>query len=141
VDLDLIGMLERGIQAALGGSPDVVVQIEEGSKRTATAVLSTTTADPVRSARIYVPGTGLFDLTIPELRVGASLFEHDDPAYMELIVRELAFVAGAYLRGEGTVDQRRGLFGTRSRLTLVIDEHEWILGRHTSRERYPADGS
>jgi hypothetical protein len=60
---------------------------------------------------------------------------------MELIVRELAFVAAAYLRGEGTVDQRRGLLGTRSRLTLVIDEHEWTLGRHISREHYPADGS
>lgn len=132
-------LLSGGIQAAFGEASGVHVHVELDSRKSARALLSAMVADIARSAQLKAPGTGLFDLWIPELRVGVSLFEYEDSAYMQQIVRQLALVAAAYLRGEGTVDYRRGIFGAKPRLTVVVGGREWVLERHTSKGHYPID--
>jgi hypothetical protein len=139
VEFDMADMLAAGTRAAFGSAPDIHVHVEVDSRKAATALLSATTTDGGRSAQLKAPGTGLFDLWIPDLRVGVSLFEYDDPAYMELILRELALVAAAYLRGEGAVDHRRGLFGPTPMLRIVVGGREWVLERHRSKGHYPND--
>ncbi len=81
------------------------------------------------------------DITILDLDVSATLFEYDDESYMEAILRELALVADAYLRGEGLVEQKRGIFRSRPVLRIIVNGNEWILGRRTSSIHYPKDAS
>lgn len=82
-----------------------------------------------------------FDITILDLDVSATLVEYDDESYMEAILRELALVADAYLRGEGLIEQKRGTLRTRPVLKIIINGNEWILGRRTSSIHYPKDAS
>lgn len=60
---------------------------------------------------------------------------------MEALLRELALVADAYLRGAGQIEQKRGLFRTTSVLMVTVNGNEWALGRRTSRVHYPEDTS
>ncbi len=81
------------------------------------------------------------DITILDLDVSATLFEYDDESYMEAILRELALVAAAYLRGEGLVEQKRGILRTRPILKIIVNGNEWILGRRMSSIHYPEGAS
>lgn len=69
-----------------------------------------------------------FDAFIFDLGVSTFLLDYDDEeADKEAVLRELALVVRAYLRGEGRVERRRGLFRSHSVLKIVIDGHEWVL--------------
>jgi hypothetical protein len=81
--------------------------------------------------------SGRVDITILDLDVSATLLEYDDESYMQAILRELALVADAYLRGEGLVQQKRGILRTRPALKIIVNGNEWILGRRTSSIHYP----
>ncbi len=74
------------------------------------------------------------DATIFDLGVSTTLFEYDDEEEAkEAVLRELALVLRAYLRGEGRVEHKRGLFRSHSVLRIVVDNREWVLGRRLSR--------
>lgn len=83
----------------------------------------------------------MFDITILDLGVSAALFEYDDEAYMEAILRELALVADAYLSGEGRIGQKRGMLRTQPVMTITVNGDEWTLGRRTSQIHYPENPS
>ena len=53
------------------------------------------------------------------------------------MLRALALVLRAYLRGEERVEDRRGWFRSQPVLMIVVDDHEWELGRRRSRIHYP----
>ncbi len=81
-----------------------------------------------------------FGLGVPELNVGTFLLDYDeDAAYKEAILRELALVAHAYLRGQGHVEWRRSLFRRRPVLLVDVDGRRWELGRRAGRAHYPDD--
>jgi hypothetical protein len=75
-----------------------------------------------------------FDVKVFDLDVRAFLIdEDDDEAEKADALRALALVARAYLRDGGRVEWRRGLFGSRRVLSIVVDGHEWELGRRSCR--------
>ena len=77
-----------------------------------------------------------FDATVFDLGVSAFSLEYDgDEEDKAAVLRPLALVVRAYLRGEGRVEHRRGLLRSHPVLTIVADSHEWELGRRTSRRR------
>ena len=71
-----------------------------------------------------------------DLGVAATIFDEDDEEPdKEAALRALARVASAYLDGAGEIAQKRGLFGYRPVLRIVVDGQEWELGRSTSKVR------
>ena len=79
-----------------------------------------------------------FDATIFGLGVSTFLLDYDDEEEdKEAVLRALALVVRAYLRGEGRVEYRRGLFRSHPVLKIVVDNDEWELGRRSSRPHYP----
>jgi hypothetical protein len=79
-----------------------------------------------------------FDATIYDLCVSTRLFDYDDEEqYKEAVLRALALVVRAYLRGEGRIEHKRGLIRSHPVLTIEVDNREWELGRRLSRPHYP----
>lgn len=79
-----------------------------------------------------------FAATILDLGVSTFLLDYDDEEEdKEAVLRALALVVRAYLRGEGRVAHRRSLFRSRPVLRIVVDNREWELGRRSSRPHYP----
>ena len=83
----------------------------------------------LRTAHLYASASGWFEVSIPELGVGTFQIEYDDEGDMAEILRELALVANAYLRGEGLVEKKRGILRTRTVLTIAVDGSLWTLRR------------
>lgn len=135
---DIEGMLRRVVHDVLDESVDVTFDAEPHVRR---ATLGSGTGPHRRTASLSASDTGLLDMTIFELGVSATLIEYDDATYMEAILRELARVALAYLRGEGRVEHKRGLLRTRPMLVFPVDGKDWILGRPMSKVHYPDDNS
>lgn len=94
-----------------------------------------------RTVDLSASGSGLLDITIPDLGISAALFEYDDPGYMESILRELALVADAYLSGEDRIDEERGMLRRRPVMRIAVNGNDWSLGRRTSTVHYPLDSS
>lgn len=65
---------------------------------------------PVRGAPRRRGTHGWLDIAILDLDVPATLSEYDDENDMKAIVHDLSLVADAYLRGEGRIEQQRGMF-------------------------------
>jgi hypothetical protein len=141
VEPDIEGMLRRVVHDVLDDGVDVAFDAEPNAPHVRRATLGYGTGPNRRTAGLSASDTGWFDVTIFELGVSATLFEYDDATYMEAILRELALVALAYLRGEGRVEQKRGLLRSRPMLVITVDGKEWILGRRTSKVHYPDDNS
>jgi hypothetical protein len=79
-----------------------------------------------------------FDATIFDLGVATFLLDyHDEEEDKEAVLRALALVVRAYLRGEGRVECRRGLLRSRPVLRIVVDNREWELCRRRSVAHYP----
>ena len=79
-----------------------------------------------------------FEATIFDLGVSTFLLDYDDEEDgKEAVLRALALVVRAYLRGEGRVEHRRGLLRSRTVFRVVVDNREWELGRRSSRPHYP----
>jgi hypothetical protein len=69
-----------------------------------------------------------FEATIFDLGVSTFLLDYDDEEEdKEAVLRALALVVRAYLRGEGRVEHRRRLFRSRPVLKIVADDREWTL--------------
>ncbi len=113
----------------------------DGARNVSRVTLSAEHGAGRRTVEISASTTGLFQIDIRDLDVGAILIEDDDDSYMESIVRELALVARAYLSGEGRVRQRRGMLRTRSVMAITVNGNEWTLGRSTCSVHYPQDPS
>jgi hypothetical protein len=86
----------------------------------------------IRSTQEWCTGS------VPELGVSVTLFEYDKDAVAKAApLRELAHVAKAYLRGEGTVERRSALLGRRNVLTVEVRGRIWRLGRRTATHSFP----
>lgn len=60
------------------------------------------------------------------------LFDYaEDESEKEATLRELAYVVRACFHGEGYIEQKRGLFRTRSSFTVTVKDREWKLGRQS----------
>ena len=96
-----------------------------------------TSPDGVRQAGLRA-SSEWFDVTVFDLGVSRTEYEYDDDEdedEKDAALRPLALLARAYLRGEGCVEQRRGLLRSHPVLTVVAAGSEWELGRRTSRSR------
>lgn len=99
--------------------------------------VSLTSADGERHAGLGA-SYEIFDATIFDLGVSTHLFDYGDRAEdKEALLRALALVVQAYLRGEGRVERKRGLFRTHPVLKIEVDDRLWELGRRSSRAHYP----
>ncbi len=79
------------------------------------------------------------DADIFDLDVSTFLLDYDDEEEdKEAVLRDLALVVRAYLRGEGRVEHGRSLIRSHSVLKIVVDGQEWVLRRRGwSRSQYP----
>ena len=80
-----------------------------------------------------------FDAEIFDLGVSTYPLDYDDEEEdKEAVLRDLALVVRAYLRGEGHVEHRHGLIRSHSALKIVVDGQGWVLRRRgLSRSHYP----
>lgn len=79
-----------------------------------------------------------FDATIFDLGVSTTLYEYDgEEKDKEAVLRALALVVRAYLRGEGRIEHKRGVIRSHPVLRIQVDNREWELGRRSSRPHYP----
>lgn len=79
-----------------------------------------------------------FDATVFDLGVSTTLYDYDEEEQdKEAVLRALALVVRAYLRGEGRIEHDRGLVRSRPVLRIEVDNREWELGRRSSRPHYP----
>lgn len=141
MESDTEGMLRRVSLAVFGDGIDVAFETEPNAPHISRARLGAGSGADRRTAGIRAASTGFFEIAIFDLGVSATLFEYDDESYMEALLRELALVADAYLRGTGHIEEKRGLFRTRPVLMITVNGKEWVLGRRTSRVHYPEDTS
>jgi hypothetical protein len=94
-----------------------------------------------RTVGLLAATTGWFEVAVLDLDVHAWLVEYDYESNMEAILRELALVADAYLRGECRIEQKRRLLPLRPVLQIPVNGNEWTLGRRTSKRHYPEDST
>jgi hypothetical protein len=79
-----------------------------------------------------------FEATIFDLGVSTTLFDYDDDERdKEAVLRALALVVRAYLRGEGRIEHKRGLIRSHPVLRIKVEDRDWELGRRSSRPHYP----
>jgi hypothetical protein len=79
-----------------------------------------------------------FDASIFDLGVSTTLYDYDDEEKdKEAVLRALALVVRAHLRGEGCIEHRRGLVRSRLVSRIMVDNREWELGRRSSRPHHP----
>ncbi len=130
---DIEGMLRRVVLDVFDEGIDVTFEAQPNAPHIKRARLGAESGADRRTAGLRAASTGFFDVTIFDLGVSATLIEYDDESYMEAILRELALVADAYMRGGGHIEQQRGLFRTTPVLTLTVKGKEWTLGRQKSR--------
>jgi hypothetical protein len=96
-----------------------------------------TTADGRRHAGLEA-SYEWFEATIFDLGVSTFLLDYSDEEEAKAdVLRALALVARAYLRGEGRIERKRSLLRSRTVFRVVIDNREWELGRRSSRPHYP----
>jgi hypothetical protein len=130
-------MLRRVALDVFDENIDITFEAQPDAPQISRARLGVGSGADRRTAGLRAASTGFFEVTIFDLGVSATLFEYDDEFCMEALLRELALVADAYLRGEGHIERKRGLFRTRPVLITTVNSKEWTLGRRTSRVHYP----
>jgi hypothetical protein len=140
VEPDIDAMLRRVVDDVSEGNVEVVFDSEAGRPHIRRAKLASGSGPHRRTVGLSASSTGWFAITIFDLNVSATLFEYDDAAYMEAILRDLTLVALAYVRGEGRVEMKRGLLRTRPVLAITAGGNEWTLGRRASMVHYPQTG-
>jgi hypothetical protein len=141
VEPDTEGMLRRVALDVFDEDIDVAFEVQPSAPHVSRARLGTGSGADLRTAGLRAASTGWFDVTIFDLDVSATHFEYDDESYMEGLLRELALVADAYLRGAGHIEYKRRLLRTKPVLIITVNGREWALGRRTSRVHYPEDTS
>ena len=138
---DTGGMLRRVALEVFDEDIDVTFDTQPNAPHISRAKFGAGDRSNRRAAGLEAASTGFFAITIFDLGVSATLFEYDDESYMEALLRELALVADAYLRGAGHIEQKRGLVRTTPVLLITVKGKEWALGRHKSRVHYPENTS
>ena len=135
VAIDIEALLRRVVAEVFDA--DVVVTYSTAPKDPHRHRVELTSPDGRRHAGLTA-SYEWFDAFIFDLGVSTFLLDYDDEeADKEAVLRALAVVVRAYLRGEGRVEHRRGLIRSHSVLTIVVDGHEWVLRRGWSRPHYP----
>lgn len=134
---DIAGMLRRIANDVFDSDVDVTIAPQPGAPHISRASLHAETALGRRTVGLRASTTGFFEITIIDLGVSAALCEYDDESYMEAILRQLALVADAYLRGAGRIDHKRNLIRTTPVLTIEVNDRKWVLGRRQSVVHYP----
>ena len=137
--LDVERMLRRAVQDVFGQDVDAVWDTHPRSPHIQRVVLTAHRGADRRSVGLRAATTGFFDLTVFDLDVSTGLFEYDDEDHMAALIRQLALVAEAYLRGGGSVVHERGFLRTRTFLTITVGGDEWKLGRRSSWPHHPED--
>src|SRR4051794_40822631 len=108
-------VIDDGINAVYSSDP----------KRPQTHQVELSTPADDRRARLRATYEWL-EVSVPDLGVDATLFEYDDnEPDKESVLRELALVARAYLRGDGSIEYKRGVLGRRPLLTVTVNGREW----------------
>ncbi len=138
---DIEGMLRRVALDVFDQEVDITFDAQPDAPHISRARLGAGSGADRRTAGLRAASTGFFEVAILDLDVSATLFEYDDEFYMEALLRELALVADAYLRGASHIERKRGLFRTTPVLVTTVNGKEWALGRRTSRVHYPEDTS
>ena len=125
VAIDVEALLRRVVAEVFDADVDATYSTEPKDSHMHRVRL--TTSDGQRHAGLRA-SYEWFDADIFDLGVSTFLLDYDDEeADKEAVLRELALVVRAYLRGEGRVEHRRGLFRSHSVLKIVVDGHEWVL--------------
>jgi hypothetical protein len=139
VEIDVDRLLRRVVADVMDDDVKTVYSVDP--KRPHTYLVDLGAQDGRRQVRLRATYEW-FEITILDLGATATLFEYDeDEADKERVLRELALVAQAYLRGEGTVDYKRGLFRSRPVLKVTVNGRDWKLSRRISQVHYPAPDS
>jgi hypothetical protein len=135
VAIDVEALLRRVVAEVFDA--DVEATYSTRPKDPHTHRVRLTAADGTRHAGLSA-SYEWFDATIFDLGVSTFLLDYDDEEEgKEAVLRALALVARAYLRGEGRVEQKRGLIRSNSVLRIVVDNREWELSRGWGRSHYP----
>lgn len=125
--IDIERLLHRVVRDVFGETTDVTYRRE--SRHWHHATLAADHGTQRRSARLRA-GYYVFLFEVPGLGVSTFRVEEDEDEGAKMAaLREVAFVARAYLNGEGHVEQRRGLIRTRPVLKLTVDGCDWELRR------------
>ena len=132
-------LLARVVDDVIGEDATVTFDVGLKAPHVARARMTSTHGND-RSACIRAAGEW-FEAAFCEIGAATTLVDDDwDEAYMEKILRSLALVVRAYLRGEGTIHHRRGLFRKQAVLTIETVDGEWRLAKHGwSSAPYPRD--
>ena len=135
VAIDVEALLRRVVAAVFDADVDATYSTEPTDPHMHRVRL--TSADGQRHAGLRA-SYEWFDADIFDLGVSTFLLDYDDEEDgKEAVLRALALVVLAYLRGEGRVEHRRGLLRSRPVLRIVVVNREWELGRLSSRPHYP----
>jgi len=132
-------MLRRVVHDVFDRDIDAVWDTEPRAPHIHRVTLTAERGGDRRAVGLRAATTGFFDLTVLDLGVSTGFVEYDDETCMEALLRQLALVGDAYLRGGGSVEHRRGIVRTRPFLTITVSGNPWVLGRRTSRPHYPED--
>ena len=139
--MDVERMLRRAVQDVFGPDVDAVWDTHPRAPHIHRVALTAERGAELRRVGLRAATTGFFDLTVFDLDVSTGFFEYDDEDYMAALIRQLALVAEAYLRGEGSLVHERGFLRTRTFLTITVGGNDWKMGRRSSRPHYPEDDS
>ena len=136
VAIDVEALLRRVVAEVFDADVDATYSTEPNDLHMHRVQL--TTADAQRHAGLRA-SYEWFDADIFDLGVSTFLLDYgDEKKEKEAVLRDLALVVRAYLRGEGRVEHRRGLIRSHSALKIVVDGQEWVLRRRGwSRSHYP----
>lgn len=133
--IDVEALLRRVVAEVFDA--DVAATYSTAPKDPHTHRVELTSADGLRHAGLTA-SYEWFDASIFDLGVSTFLLDYDDEEKdKEAVLRALALVVRAYLRGEGRVVHRRGLIRSHPVLKIEGDDREWELGRRKSRPHYP----
>lgn len=133
VAIDIEALLRRVVAEVFDA--DVEVTYSPAPKDPHTHRVELTSGDGRRHAGMTA-SYEWFDAFIFDLGVSTILLDYDDEeADKEAVLRELALVVRAYLRGEGRVEHKRGLFRSHAVLKVVVDGQEWELRAPVFRRR------
>jgi uncharacterized protein YbjT (DUF2867 family) len=125
VAIDIEALLRRVVAEVFDA--DVTAAYSTHPKNPHMHRVELTAADGRRSAGLEA-SYEWFEATIFNLGVSTFLLNYDDEEEdKEAVLRALAQVVRAYLRGEGRVEHRRGLFRSRPVLKIMADDREWAL--------------
>jgi hypothetical protein len=133
VTIDIKAMLHRVVDDVFDETFAIVEVVTDAEPRLHSVHVSSRSSND-RTARIEASYEWA-SVFVPELDVGAILFEYDDvEEEKEAELLKLCLVTRAYLQGQGHIEKRRRLFrrSESSVLRIEVDGYNWRLDRSTS---------